>query len=323
MKKLMFIFVILVINSAYAQYDENPVEKLMSSIYETKTADKSQKKNIDSRRGLKVIQSAIVPGLTQLLNGEYVKGSIFAGIEVISWGLWYSYDSKGYDKRDEYQAFADEHWDSERYVELRDRIVNRAVSEGAVYSVLSTIASQNGEGGAWTYSPEFWAVDFSVHNQHYYEDIGKYAKYMYGWDDTYEDFNEKWTETTWDSWIEVVNRDTAFYEPGLEDVHNPSPDLAQYRVKRVNREKYISMRTESNDNFDKARMMLNVILINHILSAFDVLVFGEYDMNKELSNISINNGIFRCEYKSYGINLKPEFDFKGKSKLKLSFDSSF
>ncbi|MCF7824395.1 MAG: hypothetical protein K9N35_09530 [Candidatus Marinimicrobia bacterium] len=72
-----------------------------------------------------------------------------------------------------------------------------------------------------------------VRDQHFYENISKYREFVCGWDDV---------DLMW----EEIGKN---YTP--------------------NKLKYIGMRTDSNDRYREARTFGTLILINHLISAFD------------------------------------------------------
>lgn len=70
-------------------------------------------------------------------------------------------------------------------------------------------------------------------DHHFYENISKYPEFVCGWDD----FDEKWDEE--------------------EKVYTP------------NKLTYIEMRTRSNDLYKNAQLAGTLIMVNHLISAFD------------------------------------------------------
>ena len=102
------------------------------------------------------LYSLAVPGAGHLYAG-YKRGWVNIGVEGLSWITYFYYRDRGHTKEDEFQAYADDHWDYARWI------------------------SECGCGG----SPEDSLIrGFRDDNrQQYYEDIGKISTYFGGWDD--------------------------------------------------------------------------------------------------------------------------------------------
>lgn len=106
--------------------------------------------------GKAFLYSLAIPGTGHLYAG-YKRGWVNIGIEGLTWITYFYYHDRGVTKEDEFEAFADNHWD---------------------YAVW--IAECGCQG-----SPEdSLIVEFRDNNpQQYYEDIGKISTYFGGWDD--------------------------------------------------------------------------------------------------------------------------------------------
>ncbi len=78
----------------------------------------SQKKDTKYRYpGKAMLYSAILPGLGELYTGAWKRAILFSGVEVTAWSLWYTNNKKGDDETERYKAYADEHWDFNRWME--------------------------------------------------------------------------------------------------------------------------------------------------------------------------------------------------------------
>lgn len=120
---------------------------------------------------LMLMASLAVPGTGQLIQGNK-RGYLFLAAEAALWTGFYLLESKGMDERDEYETFADDHWDYAAY--------------SAWYS--STCADCP-DCDEYLCRP---LADYGT--QEYYEDIGKYATYWRWWttdgDETYIDWRD-------------------------------------------------------------------------------------------------------------------------------------
>ncbi len=118
---------------------------------------RSQNQVVVKRPGISFLSSAFIPGAGQYYNGSKKRAVAFFAIEV---GLWFGYASfqgKGHDKEDEYQALADQFWDFGLYNPTPDE-----QSNGHTIPI-----DANGN---------------VVKSNEYYENIGKYDKFNRGWE---------------------------------------------------------------------------------------------------------------------------------------------
>ncbi len=185
------------------------------------------------------LYSLSIPGTGQLYTGSRTKAFMFMGIEALAWTGYYLYHKKGVDQEDDNKLYASQYWDPERYhnylVEVHGITDDEQESE-----IL--------EGTFTHHLPD-------TKTQQYYEMIGKYEQFNYGWIDT--DYR------TGDS--------TSSY-----------------------REKYLVDRDKANTHFDRAKLGAIVSIANHLLSAFDAALsarrynrqqdsFSEYSLKARLA----------------------------------------
>ncbi len=97
-----------------------------------------------------------IPGTGHLYAG-YKRGWANIGMEGLSWVTYFYYHDRGKTKEDEFEAYADGHWDYDRWI--------------------AACGCQNS-------GPDSLILEFRRSNsQQYYEDIGKIPTYFSGWDD--------------------------------------------------------------------------------------------------------------------------------------------
>lgn len=107
--------------------------------------------------------SLLVPGLGELYAGTKTRAAGFMGAEALTWIAYVSWRGKGNDIKAEFRAFADQNWDESRYRAWQ--AYNASRPESQQYFETETLPSKSGD------------------IQQYYELIGKYAQFVYGWDD--------------------------------------------------------------------------------------------------------------------------------------------
>jgi len=185
--------------------------------------------------------SLILPGAGQIYAGAKVRGLVMIGIEAALWTSYLYHNAQARDKEDEYKAYADRYYDRSRYQEFLDQ------------DVLPYHPKDTPDG-------DFLRNNFFIlpeeKNQQYYEDIGKYDKYIMGWDDWWSWYNEKGNRDDKYDWLYWNNWDSS------EGIPNPNSSL---------REVYKDMRLESNNLFKRAKMMVGLTLFNHVVSVIDAV----------------------------------------------------
>ena len=221
--------------------------------------------------GRAFFMSALVPGLGQWYAGAKTRAAVFFGIETACavYALMANGDGNDWEKK--YEAFADDHWIVERYNDKRydsDQDVEVPPSNASWF-------------GWWEEWYTAWALD-PLENElthrlpeikdedgvfrgwekdhDYYEMIGKYNQFVYGWDDVND------LLLPGDSTLAPDHDILIWSETGL-DTANFDPYIAD--VKSSHREEYMDMRHEANKAFKRAKTMVGVILFNHVVSAID------------------------------------------------------
>ena len=173
--------------------------------------------------------SAVVPGAGQLYAGSWWKALGFLTIEAASWYFYSDYQREGKDIEDEYMTYADANWSEDQY--------------------WLAIASMSGKSADDIEALRDWEhLNFShgLHrekDQQYYEMIGKYNQFNYGWNDIYGS--------------------------------TPRPtDPLVYQREQILSEKrlyYEQRRDASNRAFKHATTSLTVVMFNHIVSALEAV----------------------------------------------------
>lgn len=176
--------------------------------------------------------SLILPGAGQAYTGSKTKALLFLGIEALSWTGHVVYHGKGEDNTDIYENYADENWIEQRYVNWLDKHWEVTDDELAI----------DNDG-----FPVFGHNLPDTRTQQYYEMIGKYNQFVYGWNDT-------------DS-----SASTGDAHPGV------------YSPKRIY---YEGLRNDANKMYNRASTALVVMMVNHVISAFEAaLAARSYNKN--------------------------------------------
>ena len=215
-----------------------------------------------------MLLSAVLPGLGQIYAGGrrgYAVGGTMAAVDVLSAWLYYDNNRQGDDRKSEYQAFARDHYDRERFEDyVRDTVV-----PASGYSDFEPCT----DPGSYDSS----ACLTSIHNifplsdeddAAYYEQIGDENRYVFGWDDWYTDRPPNHA----DAWI-----DWNPYEAFPEGIPTTS----------ANRETYRDMKSEADDFFGKADQYAWVMVIGRVVSMIDAAILVKL-RNRDLASIGKN-----------------------------------
>lgn len=210
--------------------------------------------------------SLLVPGAGQFYNENYIISAIFVAAEAALITTAVIYNNKGNRKTDEFQKFADQHWNVKTYAQWTlNNLKNLNSSLNAndyhvfdsngnvVWQELNRLETDIGDG----YSHNLPLPG----EQQYYELIGKYPQYSHGWDDSNQN-------------------DT--------DFHILSPRFNYYS----------GQRGEANNLYNVSTKAVVGIYLNHVISALEA-VWGASRFNNNLSmkmRIETINLAGRSEY---------------------------
>lgn len=231
-----------------------------------------QKKLKSSRKAF--FLSLIFPGLGEAYVGSK-RGFVFLGVEGLAWWMYLTNNREGKDIEDEYKKFADRYWTyyvedpgnpgtpvyTERYtywewLKQEYKIPDNIGPENFA-QIKDLIEEKTKTGGYESYHnlP-------STNTQQYYEMIGKYPQFLYGWEDIV-DHNP--------SLVDNEGNPTFNYTENRQGINSPL------------RMKYVSMRGDSNDKLNAAQRGIYIMMVNRIFSAIDAARLA-YHYNKRIES---------------------------------------
>lgn len=175
--------------------------------------------------GWSMLASLVLPGAGEAMMG-YKRGYAMMAVDIFAWTQVSKYHSDGGDLRDDYYAFADEHYTDENLVlgYSPDAFDPRAGLGDHYFSeiVNGTINDVDDLENLSLY------VSMEADRREYYENLGKWDQFIFGWDDFRRPDNPP-------SGIDYEITDT------IDDLRQPW--ISENRVI------YREMRDESNDAF--------------------------------------------------------------------------
>lgn len=337
MKKILFALIVLVFASQIVSAHPISVETGASQSFashkliaqaESEEEGTSEKVYIPPEKSISkaIMMSLVLPGTGQIYSQKKY-GFAYMAIEAAAWVGYFVYNKKGDDKVAEYEDFADEHYNRDRFYEVKEDLVDRALEHAEQTDKLNiyieTFPVYDDEGNFSHYGireGNHFTLD-ETNTQHYYEDLGKYDKYIFGWDDWYTeayysilddgtpDFEQyyEYDSFIWNEW-NPINDHVIPDEIGSEQ----TVDGTRYyygKQETDNRQKYRDMRHEANDLHSMADVSMGVVLVNHFVSAIDAArVTRNY--NKQLAK--------KREEKPFEIDFGVDWLRKGDPEAKLA-----
>lgn len=207
------------------------------------------------------LYSLIIPGAGQYRTEHYTKAIVFLAAEA-AFAAYAVISNKTADRRTaDFQRYAEAHWSAVRYakwieqhgvVDYKPNLPTSMDYAKVANNDFSQInAWERGDYGNHTLGFSHQLPKFR--EQQYYELIGKYNQFKFGWDQYPQDANG------------VPVSDAGRYDEMIPQ------QLLNYAVDRG----------KANDYYYAASFAMKALLINHILSAFDAM----------LSTASYNNSI--------------------------------
>jgi len=135
-------------------------------------------KSTGSGKYLPVLYSLLIPGTGEIALGYPKRGVALIALEVIAWSGYAYYNNKGLDGRAEFEAFADEHWSEDKWIQDH-MIVAGWDPSGRTFATVDSLGQccPLQWPGYHSYAPK------SGVKLNYYENIGKYDWFISGWDD--------------------------------------------------------------------------------------------------------------------------------------------
>lgn len=178
--------------------------------------------------------SFLVPGLGEYYASAKLRAAGFFIAEATAWFAWSRWRSEGSDLRDEFRAFADVNFNEAQYRQWQ--AFNASLPPSQQYVETETLPTRQED------------------EQQYYELIGKYAQFVYGWSDVA------------DLPLSVNNQQIS------------SPIQIQYEV----------LRNDSNQPLKRASVVIGITVVNHIASAIHASAYTRLRYRKDVRQVSLN-----------------------------------
>ncbi|MDP2172789.1 MAG: DUF5683 domain-containing protein [Candidatus Cloacimonadaceae bacterium] len=312
-KTLIILFVLIVGLGLYAQkqgiddmlFEEDNKSKQSENLDNDIIRFNFEKKN--ARRAM--LYSAILPGAGQFYTDpSAIMTWGFPVIEIAMIGGIVYFSSQGNSKTKDLEKFAN----GEIITQVFDYTVNgvdysytytgtryNMTYQNQVQQILKSVNAYD------IYDDGFFRLD-ATNTQHFYEDIGKYNKYVFGWADWYHTFA---TDPTQDqdcvlgeqsfvgAWVWTGSTDPQLIHlrrwTGNHSIENylnddlDSPVSPGSAIATPWRQEYIQMRKDANTQYGHARLFTLGLAFNHITSAVHAVLQTNRVNRKYLSDTGI------------------------------------
>ncbi|HMB90822.1 MAG TPA: DUF5683 domain-containing protein [Rhodothermales bacterium] len=258
--------------------------------------------------------SAVVPGLGQAYNKQWVKAGIAFAAEVAliaGYAIWHQ---KGVDGREAYRGYAHEYWSPVRYAYwlndyktyLEDELgtpisspfisisgevmsidfSNSANWSGAERSAVRSLFDQIRTMETNVYHPETGAT-FShklpyFGEQQYYELVGKYFQFAPGWEDYQFILDADGNPT----WIDADGNFVASIDPEETGVNGGKVNVSDRFFD------YAQDHGDANDYLLRASRLTVVFFANHFISAIDAALFAKLHNNRLEASVNMTYNQF-------------------------------
>ncbi len=196
------------------------------------------------KAGLHILSSLILPGSGEAMLG-YKRGYVMMAADIFAWTQVIKNDNDGDDIQQDFFNYADEHWSVDRLVAAYDPTSEDEVRGGLgldYFDDVQPVSSVDDFEG----NLPLWVSEADDHWE-YYENLGKWDQFVFGWDD-------------------FVNPNDTVLTGGYE----PTGTLADLRQPFTShhRDIYREMRGRSDDAYSKRD---NWLFVNIGLRVFSVI----------------------------------------------------
>lgn len=232
------------------------------------------------------LYSLVIPGAGEYTTENYTKSAIFLSAEVVLVAAAIIYNNKSNNQFNVFENYANANWSIDRYAEwINNHGADYQTGSGpgngniTVYPnpTLQQYALMISQINAWESAPHSEGFSHNLPNydptswtngESWYELIGKYVQFKYGW----SSYPSNGVQVINGISIPIPASDGGNY------LNGPTP--ANWLTQQVN---YMKSRQLANDYYNYAQTMIKLMVVNHIISAFDAFLSAK-SYNKGISS---------------------------------------
>jgi hypothetical protein len=217
-----------------------------------------------------MLMSALVPGAGQFYaDKKAITAYIFPAIEIGLIAGLLVFQKQGDDKTKDFERFANQ------------ELITFQLGDGSTIEIYRYDRTRQHRVEAILrdlnpvdiYEPSYFRLD--DHNcQHFYEDIGKYSHYVFGWADWYYTFaTDSYGNDMDPSWLPVVTAEQGWIWSGNNplwgdtEAHVANSSHASSPMRKT----YVDMRNKAKKEYAKSEIFKFGLAFNHIGAALDAI----------------------------------------------------
>ncbi|CAN5230074.1 hypothetical protein BH23BAC3_BH23BAC3_10650 [soil metagenome] len=245
------------------------IQPILSRSFSADQFDNSLQQRFTENPGFALLSSAILPGSGQMVNNNWIRGGLYAALELTSIYFIVEFRNRGNRGEQRYENFADQNWSVTQYAkwlvdyhdinglsnshlaELRNMVggLEPAFDTSVDWQNINIDILRNVERGTPYITPDANQTSNFSHilpgygSQQYYELIAKYFQYQAGWSDYYQ--------------------------------HHQANDTNPFRIGRAGDKasplffEGATLAEQFNEDFRVSKNFTMVLIANHVISAFD------------------------------------------------------
>lgn len=273
------------------------VPPILSRSFTASQFDNSLQQRFTEKPGLALLSSAILPGSGQMVNNNWIRGGLYAALELTSIYFIVEYRNRGNRGERRYENFADRNWSVTQYAqwlvdyhdmnglnnphleELRNMVdgLEPAFDTSIDWNNIDIDILRNVERETPYITPDAQQTSNFSHilpgygSQQYYELIAKYFQFQAGWADYY-DFHQQ-------------NATNPFRIGRAGDKASPlffeGATLAE----------------QFNEDFRVSKNFTMILIANHVISAFDSYFTFQLKQNRlQATTSAVPTSYFQLTY---------------------------
>jgi len=243
-------------------------------------------KKIRTTPGYSFLSSALVPGLGQAAEKNWVRAAAFMAVEATAIGLRVTKQSSANSQQQQYNRFVDDNWSVVKYARWLVDYKNFHEGANLTYDAVAESPGELNSQATFNNQTDWDRVNLDALNQmeqntpicdgqgqcrssnfshvvprfgtqQYYELASKYFQFGPGWND----FNQNQLTNIWS-----IDQMSANWQQGA------------------------NMADLFNDNFRTAGNMATLLIVNHVVSAFDAFFTAKLNIKRLHAKASMQNG---------------------------------
>lgn len=237
--------------------------------------------------GLALLSSGLIPGSGQLVNKNWIRGGLYAALEVVTIYMIIEFDNRGDRGKKRYENYADQNWSVTQYAkwlveyhdvnglensaldDLRDMVagLEPAFDPSVDWNNINIDILRAAERNSRFVTPDNLSNSIFSHilpgygSQQYYELISKYYQFQAGWRDYFD----------------------------YHDMNNTSPFLISRNGEYASDMFFrgASLADDFNSDLRLSKNFRLVLIANHLLSAFDSFFTFKLKQNRVQATTSM------------------------------------